>query len=139
MAGVDETNALVDAGRFRVKHRSAHQKEHVLDALRLQAPRKNVIAGQLCHLRSPPLRSRHRCRAVTLLIGLDHVRSRGAEKRSAFHHSLLCAILRRCRSITATEFSEPPAFLPQTCLTAGLTCSLAFRVSVRSRRPPRAS
>src|SRR3954462_5296172 len=87
MAGVDETNALVDAGRFRVKHRSAHQKEHVLDALRLQAPRKNVIAGQLCHLRSPPLRSRHRCRAVTSLIGLDHAQRsewRKSEALSAF-------------------------------------------------------
>ena len=50
--GVDEPDALLDAGRFDIEHRPAHDVEDVLDTLRLQAPGEDVVTRHFRHLRS---------------------------------------------------------------------------------------
>ena len=55
VAGVDEPDALLDAGRFDIEHRPAHDVEDVLDTLRLQAPGEDVVTRQLGHSTPPDL------------------------------------------------------------------------------------
>ena len=50
VACVDEPDAFLDARRLSVEHRSAHDEEDVLDALRLKAPGEDLVTRQFRHL-----------------------------------------------------------------------------------------
>ncbi len=49
VACIDQADAFLDAARFGIEHRPAHDEEQILDALRLEAPGEDFITGQFGH------------------------------------------------------------------------------------------
>ena len=50
VARVDQADAFLDRAQLGIEHRPAHDEEHVLDALRLQAPGEDLVTRQFRHL-----------------------------------------------------------------------------------------